>query len=319
MRGLRLVAGIGMLAGLLLAALAVRPALAVSPALVISEVYAPLGSTPSQQWVELYNMRPTAADVYPLDGLQLGTSTLRATLQTTQTLAGNSYMLVVFNPATLPTSPNRVVAALPDGLDPQQDMVALYSPGGVLMDAVNWGAPVAAWPNFSAALWNPGLAPIASPAGRLAGQSWGRTFPPGAPRDTDTSDDWTVHQDLSPGGVIPRPAATSGVFLNDFTNGAGVLSGILLWAAFIIVGIIAWRFERLRETRTYWWALMLAPSGILFYTYVVAQAFGSKRAALTDDEKWLSFPILAASAVACLVAVIIFQNVARSLLGGEDA
>jgi hypothetical protein len=38
---------------------------------------------------------------------------------------------------------------------------------------------------------------------------------------------------------------------------------------------------------------------------------------LTDDQKWLSFPILAASAVACLLAVAIFQNVARGLLEGD--
>jgi hypothetical protein len=296
-----------------------------SPGLLISEVYAPVGSTADAQWFELFNMRPAAAGAYPLNGLILGTGVMSVTLQTTRVLTGGTYLLFAFNPdrvradRRLPAT--RPIVEVPEplkgqGLNPAADLLALYTPdGSMVIDAVNWGPPNDSWPNFSAVAQEPvNLPRLETPA-----YSWGRTWPPGAPTDTDSGDgaDWTLHKTLSPGGGVPPTPQNSEFFLGRFTDWVGVLSGILLWAAFIIVGIIAYRFERLRETRTYWQLLLLAPSGILFYTYIVAQGFASGRAALTDDEKWLGFPILAASAVACLLAVAVFQNVARSLLEGE--
>jgi hypothetical protein len=304
--------------------------LARSPGLVINEVYAPLGSTPDQQWFELHNINPAAS--YPLNGLILGTGTVSVTLETTRTLGQNlgglpgatSFVLVVFsadgvrahNPGLIaPTIPILEVPAL-GGLNPEADALILYTPDGLVIDQVNWGTPQPDWPNYNSALWNPGLTPLqmSTPA-----RSWGRTAPPGGDRDNDTGDggDWTVHQTLSPGRRVAPPPQNSEFYLGGMTNWIGVISGLLVWAVFILIGIIAYRFERLRETRTYWQLLLLAPSGILFYTYIVAQGFASGRAALTDSEKWLSFPILAASAVACLLAVAVFQNVARGLLEGE--
>jgi hypothetical protein len=304
--------------------------LARSPGLVINEVYAPAGSTPDQQWFELHNINPAAS--YPLNGLILGTSTVSVTLETTRTLGQNlgglpgatSFVLVAFSAegvrAHFPglTAPLLEVPAL-GGLNPDADALILYTPAGIVIDQVNWGTPQPDWPNYNSALWNPGLRPIQLQPGSPP-RSWGRTAPPGGDRDTDTGDggDWTIHQTLSPGSRVAPPPQSRAFFLGPLTDWVfGVASGVLLWAVFILIGIIAYRFERLRETRTYWQLLLLAPSGILFYTYIVAQGFASGRAALTDSEKWLSFPILAASAVACLLAVAVFQNVARGLLEGE--
>ncbi len=300
--------------------------LARSPGLVISEVYAPEHSTPDQQWFELHNIRTDAT--YPLNNLILGTSAVSVTLQTTMTLGPNlagaagapSYLLVAFsadgvranNPQIPPTRRILEVPAL-GGLNPEADALFLYTHEGMLIDQVNWGVPQPGWPNADT-LWNPGLAPVTDPT-----RSWGRTAPPGGDRDTDTGDgaDWTIHETLSPGSRVAPPPASGEFYLGGLSNWIGVISGLLLWGVFIVIGVIAYRFERLRERRTYWQLLLLAPSGILFYTYIVAQGFASGRAALSDSEKWLSFPILAASAVACAVAVAVFQNVARGLLEGE--
>lgn len=304
--------------------------LARSPGLVINEVYAPLDSTPDQQWFELHNINPGAA--YPLNGLILGTSAISVTLETTRTLGQNlgglpgstSFLLIAFSADGVRAhNPGLVTAATPllevpalGGLNPASDALILYTRDGLLIDQVNWGPPQPEWPNYNRAMWNPGLPPLqmSSPP-----RSWGRTAPPGGDRDTDTADggDWTIHQTLSPGRRVAPPPQSSGFYLGGMSNWIGVISGLLLWAVFILIGVIAYRFERLRETRTYWQLLLLAPSGILFYTFIVAQGFASGRAALTDSEKWLSFPILAASAVACLLAVAVFQNVARGLLEGE--
>lgn len=299
-----------------------RAPLTTSPGLLISEVHAPVGSTPAQQWFELFNQR--TGSVYPLNGLMVGNSAISVTLQTPLVLTGGTYLLFAFDAGAVRAQYNlpasRAIVEVPEplksqGLNPAADALMLATPdGSLIIDEVNWGPANPAWTNYNAGLWNTGLAPLDNPR-----YSWGRTFPPGAPTDTDTGDgqDWTIHKTLSLGTTIPPPRQNQELFLGLVSNWVGVISGILLWAAFIIVGVIAYRFERLRETRTYWQLLLLAPSGILFYTYIVAQGFASGRAALTDDEKWLSFPILAASAVACLLAVAVFQNVARSLLEGE--
>jgi hypothetical protein len=293
--------------------------------LLISEVYAPVGSAADAQWFELFNMRPAAAGAYPLNGLILGTGVLSVTLQTTEVLTGGRYVLFAFNPdsvrAALRLPANRTIIEVPEplkgqGLNPAADVLTLYTPdGSLVIDSVNWGLPNDSWPNFAAVVQEPvNLPRLENPA-----YSWGRTWPPGAPTDTDRGDgvDWTRHKTLSPGVAVGPPPPFTGPFLGAFTDWIGVVSSVLLWAAFIIVGIIAYRFERLRETRTYWQLLLLAPSGILFYAIVVFIGFNQTPPVLTDEQKWLGFPILAASAVACLLAVAVFQNVARSLLEGE--
>ena len=301
------------------------PAASGSPSLVFSEVYAPVGSDPAAQWFELHNTRPDIR--YPLNGLILATGHNQVTLSTAQVITGSGYVLFVFATDAVSralVTPNKgaQVIAVPDlgGLDPQADALILYPPvpgldKSLIIDQVNWGKPDPNWPNYNAALWQPGLLPLTVSADGQQ-RSWGRT-----PADQDTDQghtaggDWTLHEILSPGDRVAKPDASE--FLGVWTNWAGGLSSLLLWAAFVIIAIIAYRFERLRDTRTYWQLLLLAPSGILFYTIIVSIGFSNGRTSLTNNEKWLAFPVLALSAMFCLLAVGIFRNVARSLLEGE--
>ncbi len=301
------------------------PAASGSPSLVFSEVYAPVGSDPAHQWFELHNTRSNTR--YPLNGLILATGHNQVTLSTAEVITGSGYVLFVFatdaiSHGLVVPNPGAQVIAVPDlgGLDPQADALILYPPvpgpdKSLIIDQVNWGTPNAGWPNYNAALWQPGLTPLTVSADEQQ-RSWGRT-----PSDQDTDQghsaggDWTLHEIVSPGDKVAGPAASE--FLGFWTNWVGGLSSLLLWAAFVIIAIIAYRFERLRDTRTYWQLLLLAPSGILFYTIIVSIGFSNGRTALNNSEKWLAFPVLAVSAVFCLAAVGIFRNVARSLLEGE--
>jgi hypothetical protein len=184
-----------------------------------------------------------------------------------------------------------------------------------VIDQVNWGMPDPAWPNYDPDMWNPGLDMTVLATGNKD-RTWGRT-----PADQDTNQarppngDWTIHEVASPGGRVPPISPTP--FLNEWTNVAGALGSLLLWAAFVIIAIIAYRFQRLRDTNTYWQLLLLAPSGLLFYTIIVIIGFSQPGAALTNEQKWLSFPVLALSALFCLIAVGIFRRVARTLLEGD--
>jgi hypothetical protein len=299
---------------------AAPPAVAGSPSLVFSEVYAPPDSDPAGQWFEIHNTQPTIR--YPLNGLILATGQRRLTLETTQVITGGGYTLFVFSPDAVSRqlvrpARNAQVLAVPDlgNLNPVSDALILYSPDGQVIDQVNWGMPDPAWPNYDPDMWNPGLDMTVLATGNKD-RTWGRT-----PADQDTNQarppngDWTIHEVASPGGRVPPISPTP--FLNEWTNVAGALGSLLLWAAFVIIAIIAYRFQRLRDTNTYWQLLLLAPSGLLFYTIIVIIGFSQPGAALTNEQKWLSFPVLALSALFCLIAVGIFRRVARTLLEGD--
>ena len=121
---------------------------------------------------------------------------------------------LVFDPAALPTVANRVVVAGFPGLPPRRGCSRLYSPFGRVIDALNWGTPDRAWPDYRAGLWTPGLDPLTRPT-----TSWGRTWPPGAPptRMAPTQD-WTIHETLSPGGSVGPPPGYNGPYLGDLTR-----------------------------------------------------------------------------------------------------
>ncbi|MGI8588629.1 MAG: hypothetical protein ACR2M0_13230 [Chloroflexia bacterium] len=315
-------AALGVLAAALL--FGGRPAAAAplqsqgSPSLVISEVYDPVGGDQQAQWFEVHNVQPAIA--YPLNGLIVATGGNQMTISTTAEIAGSGYALFVFDPDAVgkglvtPVDSAAPVISVQGlgGLDPQADALILYTPDKFIIDEVNWGTPKPDWVNYDPGVFfSPGLAPLQPGEG-----SWGRT-----PEDRDTNGghvpagDWTRHATPSPGGALAAVQASD--FLLGWTNIAGGLSSLLLWAAFIAIAIIAYRFERRHNRATYWQLLLLAPSGILFYTVIVIREFSVGRTALTSEEKWLSFPVLAVSALFCLVAVGIFRNAVRSLPEGN--
>jgi hypothetical protein len=305
---------------------AAAPAADGSPSLVIYEVYAPVGADPQSYWFEVYNTQPRTQ--YPLNGLVIATGSKMITLKTTDVITGGGFALFTLAPDAIQRGlvrqppPAAKVIPVPGlaPLDPSSDALALLTPDrSLVIDQVNWGKPSEAWPNFALLkemLWSPGLDPL--DAVKDKGLTWGRTPPVPASIDTNNarppSGDWTKHATPSPGSKVP-PIPQKGI-LGAPTDYAGAAGSLLIWASFLIVAVIAYRFERLRDTRTYWQLLLLAPSGLLFYTYIVVQAFSQGRA-LTYDERWQAFPPVAVTALLCLIAVGIFRNVARSLLEGE--
>jgi len=292
-----------------------------SPSLVFSEVYAPLGGDPGSQWFEIHNVQSAVS--YPLNNLILATSGKQMTLHSDVLIPGGGYVLCLLAPDAISRGlivPSRGATVVPvpelGSLSPQADALILYTPDKTIaIDQVNWGKPDPGWLNYNADMWDPGLPPLDPSSGNRA-RTWGRTP---AERDTNLgaapAGDWTLHEVATPGGRVGPPAQSD--FLGPWTDWAGGLSSLLLWAAFVIIAIIAYRFERLRDRRTYWQLLLLAPSGLLFYTAIVISGF-SQQGGLNSEQKWLAFPVLALSALFCLLAVGIFRNVARALLQGEE-
>ncbi len=284
-------------------------AMAASPSLVINEVYAPTTGDPASQWVELYNR---SGSPLLMDGWKLRTSQSEYTLNATNVLT-NGYVLITFSRAgvtdkfTLPGGAVVVDLGLDNGkLDPQADMLQLVSPAGLVVDQMNWGSPSSGWKNANPGLWQPGIAPLTN-----AQASIGRTWSVEG-RDTDSPADFTIHDPYSPGGKIPFALDPSDL-LGRPTDYMSWAAGVLLWVGFIMAAFIARRFQNLSGQRTYWQALLIAPSGILIYTIIQGNAFFD-HGAMRDSEKWTGFPILFLSAVLCFYVIAIFSQIAKRYL-----
>ena len=300
------------LAMMLLALLGfVGSAAAASPSVVINEVYAPVNGDASAQWVELYNRSNIPL---LLDGWNLRTSQNQYPLPSV-TISPTGYLLVTFSRAGVTsrfTLTNGVVIAdlgLDAGtLNPQADLLALVSPAGLLVDQMNWGPVNSSWKYASSAPWSPGIDPLTDPT-----KSIGRTWTTEG-KDTDSPSDFTVHDPPSPGGRI-KPAADPSDLLGTPTDVTSWIAGILLWAGFIMVALIARRFQALSGQRTYWQALLIAPSGIVIYTIIQGLAFSARPVrAMSDSEKWTGFPVLFLSAVLCFYVIVIFSQIAKRYL-----
>jgi Lamin Tail Domain len=298
------------LAAMMLALLAFAgSAAAASPSLVINEVYAPQGGNPTAQWVEIYNRSEMPL---LLEGWKLRTSQNEYPLPTV-TISPTGYLLVAFSRAgvtaqfTLPKGAVLADLGLDAGtLNPNADMFALASPAGLIVDQMNWGQPDNKWKYYNSALWPSGVAPLTDPS-KSIGRTWSSEG-----KDTDSPSDFTVHDPPSPGGKLPFATDPSD-FLGRPTDNISWAAGVLLWLGFIIVALIARRFQNLSGQRTYWQALLIAPSGILIYTIIQGNAFFDHKQ-MYDSEKWTGFPILFLSALLCFYVIAIFSQIAKRYL-----
>ncbi len=298
------------LAALLLALLAfTSSAAAASPSVVINEVYAPVNDDASAQWVELYNR---SSIPLLLDGWQLRTAQNEYPLPSV-TISPTGYLLVAFSRAgvtshfTLPAAAVIADLGLPAGtLQPNADLLALVSPAGLIVDQMNWGQPSNSWKNYNSSLWSPGIDPLADPT-----KSIGRTWTTEG-KDTDSPSDFTVHDPPSPGGRSPFAKDPSSL-LGTPTDITSWIAGLLLWLGFVLAAFIARRFQALSGQRTYWQALLIAPSGIVIYTIIQGLAYAQGRA-MNDSEKWTGFTILFLSAVLCFYVIAIFSQIAKRYL-----
>ncbi len=301
-----------------------RPEAETRTAVVINEVYpAFLSPNPApHQWVELYNR---TADWQKLENWSL--ETVAGVYMTLPPIAlpSNGYAIVAASTsqflADYPGYPGLVVSpASWSAIDLRDGFVVLRNQNGDAVDHVNWGDPTAkGTAPADVKLWaNPAL-----PAGAgwifdknkamQADNSLERR-PVGMDREIPA--DW-VRQPFPSPGTVNQPSATraaQALFI-DWTNVASFAGGLLLWIAFIYVALIARRFEALTQQRTFWQAMLVAPSGILFYNFVQGYGFLA-RGSMNDTEKWLGFVVLFVSAVLCTVLVFVFLQRARSILEG---
>lgn len=285
---------------------------------VINEVYpALLSSDPiPEQWVELYNRTGTWKT---LENWSLEMAAGNYMLLPTIDLPPNGYAIVAASQEHFQANHPDYLGSLvsPAGWsDLRNGFVVLRNQAGEAVDAVNWIAPKEGEQPVGVALWGepsipPGAGWIFKDGNVVVDHSLARR-PVGM--DRDIAGDWFRQPYISPGRVYaPSATASTQSLFIDWTNVASFAGGILLWIAFVYVALIARRFEALTRQRTFWQAMLIAPSGILFYNIVQGYGF-LVRGRMSSAEKWWGFVVLFVSALLCTALVFVFRQRAKSIL-----
>jgi uncharacterized membrane protein len=92
-----------------------------------------------------------------------------------------------------------------------------------------------------------------------------------------------------------------------------VLGAILLWLAFIILGIIARRYEIVLNERTDWQFMMCAPTGILVFAIIqlVYCGIGGKMMLPKGGLNYIAYGLFLLSGILSLIANLRFYQVTR--------
>jgi hypothetical protein len=260
---------------------------------VINELFVTPQDPAKGAWVELYNNTDDAVSV---EGWKLGNAT-GDLVTLTGSIAPRDY-LVIEAPAAWNTQGDAVILR---GVDSSQ------------IDSVTWGAPPAQnpivdWKNQAVGAPKLDKSLIRNPQGF----------------DSNAAKDWL------PIAMPPTPnrgsaaSLSSGTYrlLFDVTNYVSLIAGFLLWGGFILIGLIAKRFEMLTGQRAFWSAMIVAPIGIVVYNSVQSYAFFtagsmtncSKGLAFSSCQQGWAFVPLLVSALAMAYVVYRFYGIARRIL-----
>ena len=92
-----------------------------------------------------------------------------------------------------------------------------------------------------------------------------------------------------------------------------VLGAVFLWIAFIVLGIIARRYEIVLGERTDWQFMMFAPTGILIFAVIqlIYCGLGGKMMLPKGGVNYLAYGLFLVSGVLSLIANYRFYQVTR--------
>ncbi len=114
---------------------------------------------------------------------------------------------------------------------------------------------------------------------------------------------------MAPFGIEPATYHTLAVIPNYLL----VLGALLLWLAFIVLGIIARRYEIVLNERTDWQFMIFAPTGIL--CFAVIQLFycglGGRMMLPKGTINYLAYGLFLISGMLSFVANVRFYRVTR--------
>lgn len=92
-----------------------------------------------------------------------------------------------------------------------------------------------------------------------------------------------------------------------------IIGAVFLWIAFIVLGVIARRYEIVLGERTDWQFMMIAPTGILFFAVIqlIYCGFGGTMMLPKGGINYLAYGLFLISGVLSVIANYRFYQVAR--------
>jgi len=113
----------------------------------------------------------------------------------------------------------------------------------------------------------------------------------------------------APFGIEPATYRTLAIIPNYLL----VLGAILLWLAFIILGIIARRYEIVLSERTDWQFMIFAPTGILIFAIIqlLYCGIGGKMMLPKGGINYIAYGLFLLSGILSLIANFRFYEVTR--------
>ncbi|HDT15750.1 MAG TPA: hypothetical protein ENN55_06025 [Firmicutes bacterium] len=102
---------------------------------------------------------------------------------------------------------------------------------------------------------------------------------------------------------------------------AAILSGIVFWAGFLILGLITRRYSVVFKKNTMHMLLMLAPSGILIYSIllILRASFAASAQAWGTAIQGSAYFFFVLSSFLCFAALFRFNRILKELLSyGEN-
>ncbi len=119
--------------------------------------------------------------------------------------------------------------------------------------------------------------------------------------------------------ILFLPAAPFGIEPSQYEslaiipNYLLVLGAVLLWLAFIVLGVIARRYEIVLGERTNWQFMVFAPTGILVFAIIqlVYCGIGGKMMLPKGGMNYLAYSLFLLSGLLSLVSGLKFLSVTR--------
>ncbi len=114
---------------------------------------------------------------------------------------------------------------------------------------------------------------------------------------------------FAPFGIAPDAYQALAVIPNYLL----VLGALLLWLAFIVLGIIARRYEIVLGERTQWQFMIFAPTGILCFAVIqlLYCGFGGKMILPKGGINYIAYGLFLISGVLSLAANLKFYSVTK--------
>ncbi|MCX7698345.1 MAG: hypothetical protein N2114_02630, partial [Candidatus Goldbacteria bacterium] len=104
--------------------------------------------------------------------------------------------------------------------------------------------------------------------------------------------------------------------LQFYTHIISIISGLLFWAGFFILGMIAYRYSKVFNKQTFYIFLMTAPSGILIYSLllIIKISITATNPEINNIIQIIAYVFFVISVFFVLISILKFNSVLNALL-----